>query len=131
MTGPRSYTLDFPALKSGTHGFVDLRVGLRHGAWALTAFGENIFNERMPEDLFGVFNGAVDLARQPNRPRRYGLELRRSFGARRPRIGCSCAGAGGQIGCRPRFVAVERRYECWRRRAEADPAARVPINTFC
>lgn len=81
MTGPRSYTLDFPDLKSGTHGFVDLRVGLRHGPWALTAFGENILNERMPEDLFGVFNGAVDLARQPNRPRRYGLELRRSFGA--------------------------------------------------
>ncbi len=81
MTGPRSYTLDFPDLKSGTHGFVDLRVGLRHGPWALTAFGENILNERMPEDLFGVFNGAVDLARQPNRPRRYGLELRRSFGS--------------------------------------------------
>jgi iron complex outermembrane receptor protein len=83
MTGPRSFTLDFPDLKSGTHGFVDLRVGLSHGPWALTAFGENVLNERMPEDIFGVFNGAVDLARQPNRPRRYGLELKRSFGAAR------------------------------------------------
>ena len=80
MTGPRSFTLDFPDVKSGTHGFVDLRIGLSHGPWALAAFGENIFNERMPEDLFGVFNGAVDLARQPNRPRRYGLELKRRFG---------------------------------------------------
>ncbi|HSI19371.1 MAG TPA: TonB-dependent receptor, partial [Sphingomonas sp.] len=81
MTGPRSFTLDFPDVRSGTHRFVDLRIGLSHGPWALTAFGENIFNERMPEDLFGVFNGAVDLARQPNRPRRYGLELKRRFGA--------------------------------------------------
>jgi iron complex outermembrane receptor protein len=82
LTGRRSFTLDFPDLKSGTHGFVDLRIGVQHGPWALTAFGENILNERMPEDIFGVFNGAVDLARQPNRPRRYGLELRRSFGSR-------------------------------------------------
>lgn len=81
MTGPRSFTLDYPNLTSGTHGFADLRVGVRRGAWTVTAFGENIFNERMPEDIFGVFNGAVDLARQPNRPRRFGLEVRRTFNA--------------------------------------------------
>lgn len=77
--GPRSFTLDFPGLKSSAHDFVDLRGGLRGARWSITAFVENAFDERQPEDMFGMFNGAVELARQPNAPRRYGVELRRDF----------------------------------------------------
>jgi iron complex outermembrane receptor protein len=78
-SGPRSFTLDFPDLKSEAHDFVDLRAGLRGARWSVAAFIENAFDERQPEDLFGMFNGAVELARQPNMPRRYGVELRRDF----------------------------------------------------
>lgn len=77
--GPRSFTLDFPDLRSSAHDFVGLRVGLRTESWRLTAFGDNLFNERQPEDVFSLFNGAVDLARQPNRPRTYGVEVRLDF----------------------------------------------------
>lgn len=78
LLGERSFSLDFPDLKSETHGFADLRAGLDLGHWELTAFAENLFNERQPEDVFAVFNGEVDLARQPNMPRRLGLKLRYS-----------------------------------------------------
>jgi iron complex outermembrane receptor protein len=81
--GPRSYTLDFPKLRSKAHDFADLRVGLSAPRWQLSAFADNLFNERQPEDLFGVFNGPVDLARQPNKPRTFGIELRYDFAAAR------------------------------------------------
>ncbi|MBU4061297.1 TonB-dependent receptor [Hyphomonas sp.] len=77
--GPRSFNLDFPDLRAASHEFVDLRAGLRGANWRVTAFAENLFDERQPEDVFGLFNGAVELARQPNRPRKYGIELRRDF----------------------------------------------------
>mgnify|MGYP003633444660 FL=1 len=77
--GPRSFTLDFPSLRSSAHDFVGLRAGLRTDGWQLTGFVENLFNERQPEDIFSLFNGAVDLARQPNRPRQYGVEARFNF----------------------------------------------------
>lgn len=80
LLGPRSFTLDFPDLKSRAHAFVDLRMGVRHSQWTLTAYAENLFNEREPEDVFSVFYGPVDLARQPNHPRRFGVELRYDFG---------------------------------------------------
>ena len=78
-SGPRSFTLDFPALRSSAHDFVGLRAGLRTERWQVTVFAENLFDERQPEDVFSLFNGAVDLARQPNRPRSYGLEARLNF----------------------------------------------------
>ena len=77
--GPRSFTLDFPGLRSESHDFVGLRAGLRTDSWQLTAFVDNLFNERQPEDIFSLFNGAVDMARQPNRPRTYGVEARFDF----------------------------------------------------
>lgn len=77
--GPRSFTLDFPSLRSSAHDFVGLRAGLRTDGWQLTGFVENLFNERQPEDIFSVFNGAIDLARQPNRPRQYGVDARFNF----------------------------------------------------
>ncbi len=77
--GPRSFALDFPELRSAPHQFVDLRLGLRGSDWSIVAFADNLFDERQPEDIFGMFNGAVELARQPNKPRRYGVELRRDF----------------------------------------------------
>ena len=77
--GPRSFTLDFPDLRSAAHEFVDLRIGLRGKDWRVTGFAENLFDERQPEDVFGLFNGAVELARQPNQPRKYGIELSRDF----------------------------------------------------
>jgi iron complex outermembrane recepter protein len=77
--GPRSFTLDFPGLRSEAHDFVGLRAGLRTDSWQLTAFVDNLFNERQPEDIFSLFNGAVDMARQPNRPRTYGVEARFDF----------------------------------------------------
>ncbi|MFN3910703.1 TonB-dependent receptor [Hyphomonas sp.] len=77
--GPRSFTLDFPELRSAPHEFADLRLGLHGVDWRVTAFADNLFDERQPEDVFGLFNGAVELARQPNKPRKYGIELRRDF----------------------------------------------------
>ena len=77
--GPRSFTLDFPSLRSTAHNFVGLRAGLRTKGWQVTGFVQNLFNVRQPEDVFSLFNGAVDLARQPNRPRTYGVEARFDF----------------------------------------------------
>lgn len=79
-SGPRSFNLDFPDLRSEAHDFVDARLALEGGAWTLALYGENLLDERQPEDLFGVFNGPVELARQPNRPRQVGIELRYDLG---------------------------------------------------
>ena len=80
QVGSRSYTLDFPDLMSETHEFVDLQLALNAGRWSASLYGRNIFDERQPEDLFAVYNGAVELARQPNAPGEYGVELSYRFG---------------------------------------------------
>jgi len=82
-SGPRSFTLDLPDLRSRPHTVVDARIGLEGHGWSLALVGDNVFDERQVEDLFGVFNGAVELARQPNAGRRIGIELRHDFGAAR------------------------------------------------
>lgn len=79
LRGPRSFSLDLPDVRSSPHSFVDLRSGIRTKRWEIVGFAKNLFNERQAEDIFVLANGAVDLARQPNRPRSYGVEARFNF----------------------------------------------------
>lgn len=79
ISGPRSFALELPDVRSGSHDFVGLRAGLRTEAWQLDFFVENLFNERQPEDIFVVGNGAASLVRQPNRPRSFGVQGRINF----------------------------------------------------
>lgn len=77
--GARSFDLTLPDVRAHQHDFVDGRLGLRNERWEAALFVENLFNERQPEDLFAVDNGAVAIARQPNRPRSFGVEARVNF----------------------------------------------------
>lgn len=61
----------------GAKNYVNLRAGVRHGNLTLSAFAENLTNEREPT-LEGAAIGTAYI-RYFNDPRRYGLQLRYAF----------------------------------------------------
>ena len=79
QNGRRIFDLSIPDVAASPHHFVDARVGLEGKSWNLSLYGQNLLNERQPEDVFAFGDGVVDLARQPNKPRHYGVEARLNF----------------------------------------------------
>ncbi len=78
-TGPRIFSFDVPDIESTKKTFVNLRVGIEAEKWSLTAFADNLTDERQVEDLFLFGDGVTDLARYPNAKSQFGLEAKYKF----------------------------------------------------
>ena len=78
-TGPRIFSFDVPEIESTKKTFVNLRVGIEAERWSVTAFADNLTDERQVEDLFLFGDGVTDLARYPNAKSRFGIEANYKF----------------------------------------------------
>ena len=78
-TGPRIFSFDVPEIESTKKTFVNLRVGIEAESWSLTAFADNLTDERQVEDLFLFGDGVTDLARYPNAESQFGVEAKYKF----------------------------------------------------
>ena len=54
-------------------------MGIEAEKWSLTAFADNLTDERQVEDLFLFGDGVTDLARYPNAKSQFGLEAKYKF----------------------------------------------------
>ncbi len=63
-------------LQTPSTAFVNLRISLMAEQFTITLFADNLTDERMPSDAYYLDYG---IARQPNRPRYYGIEGRFNF----------------------------------------------------
>lgn len=77
--GPRIFNLELADIESSAQTSVNLRATLESENWSLTAFADNLFNNRQVEDLFLFGDGVTDLARFPNREGRIGIKAKISF----------------------------------------------------
>lgn len=79
VEGPKYFDIELPDLKSSCSTFVNAGIGLRSDAWVIQAYVDNLTNERAIEDIFLFGDGVTELARQPNKPRSYGVEVSYNF----------------------------------------------------
>ncbi|WP_077341756.1 TonB-dependent receptor [Pseudocolwellia agarivorans] len=79
ITGPKSFNLELPEIKSSQYTFVNAGIGIKSEEITIQFYVKNLTDERGIEDIFIFGDGVTDLARQPNRPRSFGLEAIYSF----------------------------------------------------
>ncbi len=75
IEGPKIYSIDIPDVESSTYQFVNAGIGVKSENIRIQFYINNLTDERAIEDIFLFGDGITDLARQPNKPRSYGLEL--------------------------------------------------------
>ncbi|WP_318837914.1 TonB-dependent receptor [Neiella holothuriorum] len=79
VEGPKYYDIEMPSVESSTYTFVNAGVGLRSDEWLVQVYIDNLTDERGIEDIFLYGDGVTELARQPNKPRSYGVEVVYNF----------------------------------------------------
>lgn len=78
-TGPRIFTFDVPDIVSSKQTFINLRATLEADLWSVTAFADNLTDERQIEDLVLLDNSVVSLGRFPNIGSIFGVQLNYAF----------------------------------------------------
>ena len=79
IVGPKSFDFEIPDVMSSRYTFVNAGVGLKSEEWTVQLYVNNLTDERGIEDIFFYGDGVTDLARQPNKPRSYGIEAIYNF----------------------------------------------------
>ncbi len=79
IIGPKSFDFEIPNVRSSQYTFVNAGVGLKSEEWTVQLYVNNLTDERGIEDIFFYGDGVTDLARQPNKPRSYGIEAIYNF----------------------------------------------------
>ncbi|WP_068546967.1 TonB-dependent receptor [Thalassotalea crassostreae] len=79
IDGPKSFSIDIPEVKSSSYTYVNAGIGLKSESFTVQVYADNLTDERAIEDIFLFGDGITDLARQPNKPRSYGVEVIYNF----------------------------------------------------
>ncbi len=79
VEGPKIFSIDIPDVESSTGTFVNAGIGLKSESLTIQVYVDNLTDERAIEDIFLFGDGVTDLARQPNKPRSYGVEVIYNF----------------------------------------------------
>jgi iron complex outermembrane receptor protein len=79
IEGPKTFSIDIPEVESSRYTYLNAGVGLKSDQWSVQVYVDNLTDERAIEDIFLFGDGVTELARQPNKPRSYGIELSYEF----------------------------------------------------
>lgn len=79
VVGPKSFDLEIPDVESSRYTFINGGIGVKSESWTVQAYVNNLTDERGIEDIFLFADGVTELARQPNKPRSYGIEAIYNF----------------------------------------------------
>jgi iron complex outermembrane receptor protein len=79
VEGPKTFSLDIPDVESSTYTYVNAGIGLKSENLTVQLYISNLTDERAIEDIFLFGDGVTELARQPNKPRQYGIEASYRF----------------------------------------------------
>ncbi|MEJ2911234.1 TonB-dependent receptor [Pseudoalteromonas sp. C12FD-1] len=79
IEGPKTFSIDIPDVESSRYTYLNAGVGLKSDQWSVQVYVDNLTDERAIEDIFLFGDGVTELARQPNKPRSYGIELSYEF----------------------------------------------------
>ncbi|QHJ13209.1 Pesticin receptor [Paraglaciecola mesophila] len=79
IDGPKSFDISQPQIRSSEYRFIDASIGLRSEQWTVQLFVNNLTDERAIQDIFLYDDGVTEFARQPNKPRSYGVEASYRF----------------------------------------------------
>ncbi len=79
VEGPKSFDITQPQIRSSQYRFINANLGLRSEQWTIQLFVNNLTDERAIEDIFILDDGVTEFARQPNKPRTYGIEAAYRF----------------------------------------------------
>ncbi|MDG2392161.1 MAG: TonB-dependent receptor, partial [Thalassotalea sp.] len=79
ITGPQAFDIEIPDVESESATFVNAGLGLKSENFTVQVYADNLTDERSIEDIFLYGDGVTDLARQPNKPRSYGVEVIYNF----------------------------------------------------
>lgn len=79
IEGPKTFNIDIPDVESSRYTYLNAGVGLKSNQWSVQVYVDNLTDERAIEDIFLFGDGVTELARQPNKPRSYGIELSYDF----------------------------------------------------
>tara|TARA_R110000751_G_scaffold307866_1_gene433042 strand:+ start:43356 stop:45530 length:2175 start_codon:yes stop_codon:yes gene_type:complete len=77
--GPRIFSFDIPDIESSKQTFINLRATLESDVWSVTAYADNLTDERQIEDLVLLGNSVVSLGRFPNIGSSFGVQLNYNF----------------------------------------------------
>ena len=77
--GPRIFSFDTPDIASSKQTFINLRATFEADVWSVTAFADNLTDERQIEDLVLLGNSVVSLGRFPNIGSSFGVQLNYNF----------------------------------------------------
>ena len=78
-TGPRIFTFDLADIESSKQTFINLRATFEADVWSVTAFADNLTDERQIEDLVLMGNSVVSLGRFPNVGSSFGVQFNYEF----------------------------------------------------
>lgn len=79
IEGPKTFSIDIPDVESSRYTYLNAGIGLKSDQWTVQVYVDNLTDERAIEDIFLFGDGVTELARQPNKPRSYGIELSYDF----------------------------------------------------
>jgi len=79
IEGPKTFSIDIPEVESSRYTYVNAGIGLKSEDWTVQLYINNLTDERAIEDIFLFGDGVTELARQPNKPRSYGVEVIYNF----------------------------------------------------
>lgn len=79
VDGPKSFDISAPQIRSSQYRFINAGIGIKSEEWTLQLFVKNLTDERTIEDIFLLDDGVTEYARQPNKPRTYGIEASYRF----------------------------------------------------
>ena len=79
IEGPKIFSIDIPDVEASQYTYVNAGIGLKSENLTFQIYVDNLTDERAIEDIFLYGDGVTDLARQPNKPRSYGIEVIYTF----------------------------------------------------
>lgn len=79
IEGPKIFSIDIPDVEASEYTYVNAGIGLKSENLTFQIYVNNLTDERAIEDIFLYGDGVTDLARQPNKPRSYGVEVIYNF----------------------------------------------------
>ncbi len=79
VIGPKYYDIESPDLEADAYTLLNATMSLSSEEWQVQLYAKNLTNERAIEDIFFFGDGVTEYARQPNKPRTYGIEVKYSF----------------------------------------------------
>jgi iron complex outermembrane receptor protein len=78
-TGPRIFSFDIADIESSKQTILNLRATFEAQDWSVTAFADNLTDERQVEDLVLLGNSVVTLGRFPNIGSSFGVQFNYDF----------------------------------------------------